>query len=215
MRHENLEEAQKLALQAIKLDPGNIPIRMNAANVFMSSSHYDDAATILQSRLKLARNPGESAMIHTRIDELNEYKTLRAHSSNASSKSGDSGVVGIVPPSGSTGIAGGRTVVVNVDPGPKHPEEPASGPKHNAEGIIRGVKCSYPSVIEFHVEGAKKTVALYSNNYLKLDFTALGFTPQGEIHPCNDIEGMKAKVQYAESSDKSVDGQAIAVELHK
>lgn len=213
MRHENLEEAQKLALQAIKLDPGNLSIRINAANVFMSASRYDDAANILQSCLLVAKNPGESALIRTRLDELNEYKTLRAHASSTSSNGGDSGVVGIVPPSNGGSV--GRTVVVNVDPGPKHPEEPTSGPKHNAEGVIRGVKCSYPSVIEFHLESAKKTISLYSNNYLKLDFTALGFTPQGEIHPCDDIEGMKAKVQYAESSDKSVDGQAIAVELRK
>jgi tetratricopeptide (TPR) repeat protein len=218
MRRENLDEARKLALQAIKLDPANLAIRMNAANVFMTSNRYDDAALLLESCLKLARNPGESAMVHSRIDQLNEFKALRARADGtAAGTSSESGSVGVVPPGGAVkpGRKTGPTVVVAVDEGPKHPTEPANGPRHQAEGVLRGVKCSYPSVIEFRVEGAKKTVSLYSNNYFKLDFTALGFTPEGEIHPCDGIEGMKARVQYAESSDKTVDGQAIAIELRK
>jgi hypothetical protein len=35
------------------------------------------------------------------------------------------------------------------------------------------------------------------------------------MNPCKDFEGMKARIQYAESSDKTVDGQVIAVELRK
>ena len=81
--------------------------------------------------------------------------------------------------------------------------------------MIRDVHCSYPSVIEFRVEDPKRKVSLYTNNYFKLEFSALGFTPEGSLNPCKGIEGMKARVQYADSSDKSVDGQAIAVELRK
>ncbi len=34
--------------------------------------------------------------------------------------------------------------VVAIEPTPKHPTEPPTGPKHFAIGVIRGVKCSYP-----------------------------------------------------------------------
>lgn len=200
MRHEKLDEARKLAIQAIKLDPGALYIRMNAASVFMAAERYDDVAVILKSCIKVAKNQGDLAMVQSRIDELGQFRAARA--SMVSSPTVE-------------GVAEGSTVVVATDTGPKHPTEAASGPKHEATGMIRGVTCSYPSVIEFHVEGAGKAVSLYSNDYFKLEFTALGFTPQGEIHPCEDIEGMKARVQYAESSDKSVDGQAIAIELRK
>jgi hypothetical protein len=97
----------------------------------------------------------------------------------------------------------------------KHPVEPPDGPKHEAVGVIRGVRCSYPAVIEFRVEGAKNTVSIYSSNYYKLDVSALGYTPEGDLNPCTDLEGKKARVQYAESSDKTVDGQVIAIELRK
>jgi len=61
----------------------------------------------------------------------------------------------------------------------------------------------------------KKTIALYTNNYYKLDLTALGFEPKGEMNMCKEIEGFKARVRYADSSDKSVDGQVVSIELRK
>jgi hypothetical protein len=35
------------------------------------------------------------------------------------------------------------------------------------------------------------------------------------MNPCHDLDGMKARVMYAESSDKTIDGQIVAIELHK
>jgi hypothetical protein len=118
------------------------------------------------------------------------------------------------PPTGQVDIQTAEKVV-DVDAAPKHPTEPPDGPKHFAAGVIHDVQCSYPAVIEFHVDTAKKPVSLYSNNYFKIDYTALGFTPKEDMNPCKDIEGMKAQVQYSETSDKSVDGQVIAIELRK
>ena len=65
------------------------------------------------------------------------------------------------------------------------------------------------------MENAKKTISIYSSDYYKLDITALGFTPEGDLNPCTGLEGMEARVQYAESSDKTVDGQVFAIELRK
>lgn len=200
MRHENLDEAKKLALQAIKLDPGNLNTRMNAANVYDTADRLDDAVFILRSALKLAKTPGEEVLVQSRIDQLTRYKAMREQSQAFAA---------------TQTTQTGQTIITVPETGPKHPTEPPDGPKHEALGVIRGVKCSYPSVMEFSVEGAKENVSLYSNNYFKVDFTTLGYTPEGDLHPCDDLEGRKARVQYAESSDKTVDGQAISIELHK
>jgi tetratricopeptide (TPR) repeat protein len=198
MRHKSLDEAAKLAIQAIKLDPGSLSVRMNSASVFMNLGRYDDAAVIMRSAIKLAKSPDEVAMVQSRLVQLDQFKAGAQANMSVNGR----------------GVPAGQAIVMN-NPGPKHPTEPANGPKHEALGVIRGVKCSYPSVIEFKVEAADKTVSLYSNDYYKLEFSALGFQPSDELHPCDDIEGVKARVQYAESSDKSVDGQAISVELRK
>ena len=101
---------------------------------------------------------------------------------------------------------------VPVADSPRHPAE-ATGPKHTVSGTIRNVTCAYPAILEFELEGAK-TYRVYNNDFTKIDLSASGFTPK-TMNPCNDLAGYKAKVQYAESSDKTVDGQVFAIELHK
>jgi len=204
MRHEHLDEAHLLNVQAIALDPANLAYRMNAATVLMTMSRYDDAAAVLRHATNAAKTPSETAMLQSRLKQIESIQTLGAKPS----------AMITAPPTGVVDIQTADSVV-DVTPAPKHPTEPPNGPKHLAIGVIRAVKCSYPAVLEFQVETAKKPVSLYSNNFLKIDLTVLGFTPNGDMNPCKDFEGMKAHVQFAESSDKTVDGQVIAVELRK
>jgi hypothetical protein len=96
----------------------------------------------------------------------------------------------------------------------RHPSK-ANGPHHAAFGTIRGVTCSYPTVIEFRLVGPAKPVKVYNNNFANIDLSVIGFSPDGPVNPCKDFEGMKADIQFAESSDKSVSGQVFFVELRK
>jgi hypothetical protein len=84
-----------------------------------------------------------------------------------------------------------------------------------ADGVIRGVRCTASAQLELKVESAAKGFSLYSNDYFKIDFTAANYKPRSEIHPCTDLEGMKARVQYSESSSRSIDGQILSIELSK
>jgi tetratricopeptide (TPR) repeat protein len=204
MRHENLDEAHTLNVNAIQLDPHNLAYRMNAATVLMTMSRYDDAARVLRAALKVTEYPSELTMVQNKIKEIEAIQALGARP----------GAMITAPPTGQVDIQTAEKVV-DIVPGPRHPTEPPDGPKHTVLGVIRGVECSYPAAIEFHVDTGKKPVSLYSNNFLKIDLSALGFTPNGDLNPCKSFEGMKARVQYAESSDKTVDGQVIAVELRK
>ncbi len=97
---------------------------------------------------------------------------------------------------------------------PRHPAD-ASGPKHTVTGVIRGVKCSFPTVIEFRLVGPSKPISLYNNNFANIDLSVLGFDLPDSVNPCKVFEGKKAEIQYAESSDKTVDGKVFAVELIK
>ena len=204
MRHENLDEAHMLNLQAIALDPGNVIFRMNAASVLMTMSRYADAASVLRTATKVAKTPNEVGMVESRLKQIEQIQSLGA-SDTAMITAAPSGVVDVQT----------AEKVVDIVPPPKHPTEPPSGPKHVAVGVIRAVECSYPAVIDFQIQTTGKPVSLYSNDYFKLDVTAANFTPAESMNPCKDIDGMKAKVQYAESSDKTVDGQAISIELRK
>ncbi len=204
MRRENLDEAHLLSLHAVQLDPGNLGYRINTSNVLMAMGRYNDAADVLRNAAKLAKNPDEVDMVQSRLNQIESFLALGAKS----------GLVVNMQPQGVVTMETAEKVVA-VDPTPKHPTEPAKGPKHVAVGIIRGVKCGYPAVIEFQVVTAKKQISVYSNDFTKIDLSVFGFTPKGDVNPCADFEGMKAEVEYVATSDKTVDGQAIAILLRK
>jgi len=98
---------------------------------------------------------------------------------------------------------------------PQYPIETATGPHHTVRGVLRDVQCSYPSVIAMSLETSGKKIALYSNDMYKVDYSATNFEPGSNFNPCKALEGMKAVVEYADVSDKSVSGQVISVQLTK
>jgi tetratricopeptide (TPR) repeat protein len=208
MRRQNLEEAFSLIKTAVRLDPGNFYFRMNAANILGGMGKYDEALAALAGAAKVARNPQEVAQAQKQTEELKRFQQLQALREQAQREY----AARQAPASAPATVA-----AVNVAPAataPKHPAE-AHGPKHSVLGVIRNVHCSYPAVLEFRVEATGKSYSVYHNDYVKLEITASGFVPQGVMNPCTDLEGRPARVQYAQSSDETVDGQVLAIELHK
>jgi Tfp pilus assembly protein PilF len=200
MHNEKLSQAHILNTQAISLDPGEIRYRLNAANILLKEVKPDDALRVLKEAVSAAKTPEEVAQVQNRIKEIEQDQAVRDQADHQ--------------PAAPTNI---QTIVTakDISTPPKHPTEEPHGPKHLAKGVIHNVECSGSTEIELKVEGSGPPVSLYTNNYLTINFTAANFTPTGEIHPCKDLEGMKARVQYTATSDKSVDGQILAIELSK
>ncbi len=197
---EQNKEIESSLRTAIRLNPRFFPAYDQLASLLISIERYSDAEAVLQDSVKAATTSGEAARARRRIAEIEQMRTARAQAAaNVAEAQADEEA---------------RDKATE-EMRPKYPVEPPDGPKHETIGVIRGVQCSYPAVIEFRVAGAKKTVSLYSSNYYKLDVSALGYTPEGNLNPCTGLEGTKARVQYAEISNKTVDGQVIAIELRK
>ena len=201
--HEKLDEAKMFNLHAIELDRGNVNYRINSGTILMAMGKYAEAVAVLRNASVLAKEPNEAQLLQMNLQAAQRMQAA-----------GERGNLTTTLINGENVPAQSR-IVIEADAKPKHPLETADGPKHELLGVIRHVECSYPAIMDFHVEGTKKSIALYSNDYYKLDLSALGFEPKNEMSPCKDLEGMKARVQYADSSDKSVDGQVIAIELRK
>jgi Tfp pilus assembly protein PilF len=199
--NEQGKEIEASLRNAIRLNPRFSPASNELATVLISKEQYSDAEAVLQSLLKSAVNPSEAAMARRRIEQLDQVQAARAQSAADAAKA--------------QADEEARAKAAVEEARPKHPAEPPNGLKHQLIGVIHKVQCSYPAEIDFQVENAKKTISIYSSDYYKLDITALGFTPEGDLNPCTGLEGMEARVQYAESSDKTVDGQVFAIELRK
>jgi tetratricopeptide (TPR) repeat protein len=203
MRGEKLDEAHILSVQAISLDPGNLVYRLNASSVLVTLKRYEDADRVLRAAANVPKNPEETAALASRLKQV---EAIQAPGLKPGSRIP-------APPPGQVEVQTANLVATA--PKLKHPTEPPNGPRHKVTGILRSVQCEYPSELEFQIDTGRKPVSVYSNNYFKIDLTAVGFRPPDSLNPCKDFEGMKALVQYAESSDKSIDGQVIAVELRK
>ena len=182
---------------AVKLNPRFYPASEFLATLLSSQDREADAIAVMQDAARASVTPTDAAKAKRKIAEFERMQAARKSAPE-------------IPPDSAVATS----TLVTLEQGPKHPAMPADGPRHEIVGQIRDVKCSFPAVIEFRVTGAK-SLSFYNNNYYKLEFSALGFTPNGSLQPCSDIEGMKARVEYVESSDKTVDGQVVSVELRK
>jgi len=198
MRHRNLDEAHMMALTAVQLDPGNAGYRVNAANVLMQMDRGTDAVVVLRGALRVAKTPEETAMVQNILTQAEQYVNARDRQAEELKANVQAAA------SAGEGSANAET--------PE--EELPKGPHRFLVGTLQNVHC-HASDIELTIAAKGKTMPLHSSNFYKIGFTALGFTPKGDLNPCKDLEGMSAKVEYVESSAKPAAAYVVAIELHK
>jgi hypothetical protein len=177
---------------------------------------------VLQAAIHVAKTPEEVAAVQARIDEIKQYQASVASSQQMENAS--------AAPSTNSTVTDTRTMTITNRDGskfvlkpdsaqgsPKYPTEAPTGPHHMAQGVIRNVQCSYPTILTLNVDqtGKSQAISLYRNDFYQIQFIVTNFTPKGNINPCTDIEGFKARVEYAEVSDKSIAGQILSIELSK
>jgi tetratricopeptide (TPR) repeat protein len=215
-------EAHLLNIRAIMLEPDNIAYRLNAALILANAQRYGDALAVLQAASRVAKTPEQVDSIQIRIGQIQEYQAAVARNKQAEKSDGTQTPATIVTDTRTMTItrADGSKFVLRPDSPqqtPRYPTEAPTGQHHIVRGVLRSVHCTYPAVLTLSVDrpGNAPAVDLYRNDFKQIEFSALNFAPKGDLNPCTDIEGLKAKVEYAEVSDKSIAGQIISVELSK
>jgi hypothetical protein len=214
------DQAHLLNIQAISLEPDNLNFRLNAAAVLTNEQRYTAALGVLKLAGRIAKTPAEVVNVQTRIDQIEQYNAAVERSRQAEQASDTETVSTVVTDTRTVTMTDGdgRKLILRPDAAqqnPKYPTEAPTGQHHTATGILRSVHCSYPTILTLSVDQAGKAVSLYRNDFNQIQFSASNFVPKGDLNPCTDIEGLKAKVGYAEVSDKSIVGQILSVELSK
>ena len=224
---EKFSEAHMLNLQAVQLEPENLRFRMNAAQVLAMQQQWEPALGVLKVAARMAKTPTETYSVQSQIDQVERMQTMMARGGQMRSSRGPvarSERTGTPTTEVETKVtvidsqtAARRVMPVEVSAAVEEQHYPAAadGPKRKVKGVLRGVTCSYPSVLTLRVEQAGKVVTLYSNNYYKIAFTLGNYDSKEDIQPCKGIEGMKANVEYAEVQDAKVAGQIVSIELNK
>lgn len=203
-----LEQAHMMDLQAIQLDPGSLHYRLNTAHILMQQEQFDRAVLVLRTAKTLARNPLEVDVVERMLKQVDDHRAQAEKMQQQAAVDEQARAIAIAQASAATQPE---------EPAiPTHPTETPHGPDHYAMGVIHGLRCGGAGQLELRVEAAKgAAVKVYSNDAYRIDYRALNFTPTEAIHPCHDLEGMRARVHYFQTADKTVDGQITIIALWK
>lgn len=204
VRRKNFDEAHMMGLTAVSLDPANIRYRLNVATVLMMSNRGKDAVDVLHAAGKIAKTPEEIQSVDNMLMRAEEFMATReAMATHQEQMAQDTAEDSEEEDDDADApkLARPDTFV-------------AKGPHHFLVGVLKNVECKAPHM-DLTVSNSTKSLTLHAENYYKIQFTALNFTPSGNINPCNDLEGRPAKVEYVESADPSVNARVLSIELHK
>jgi len=205
MRHKNLDEARMMGLTAVSLEPTNIGYRINMANVYMTMEQPKNAVTVLQTAAKLAKTPAdvqiaENALMHSReyAESQERFEREKAKYDNPSAE----------PSEEPTRVSDTQRPTL------KHRDFVAKGPHKFMVGTLKSVHCDR-SMMDLTVSSKSTDLAVHSDNYYSIPFSALGFQPSSDLNPCSDLENRPARIEYVESAKPDASAQLISVELHK
>lgn len=205
-RHRNLEEAHRMGLNAVSLEPGNVAYRMNVANVLMEMQQGHSAVMVLQTAAKLAKTPEESRWVEDALLQAQEYLAAQQQIAEEQQRTGEVSETASVSPAASAQ----NTPVPRL----RRREFVAAGPHRFLTGVIHHVHCD-ARTLDLSIQTGSKTIAVHSDNYYLVPFTALGFQPAADLRPCSDLEGRPAKVEYEDSADEAEGARLLSIELHK
>ncbi len=217
MRGENLEDARLLALKALQLDPGNIRYRLTVANLMLRMKRPKDALVIAQRAAAMAKSPEELAAAQAVVSAAQQYEEylerVKAEEEAAARAKQELGRhVAEEQKAGSK--PSGQNQELSA-PRLQHRDEVAHGPRAVADGIIKEVKCSTPAALDLTLIASGRVFSLHTDNYYKVDYRALNFTPTRELQPCSHLRGMSARITYFRSEARANEGEIIAVEVRK
>jgi tetratricopeptide (TPR) repeat protein len=201
-RLNHFDEAISLNLTAIQLEPENVAFRMNRANILLQMKRPNEAIALLQATAKMASDPQQLAMIYREQESIQQYMAATKRQEEQFRQSG-------------TRIDDDAHSASDEPPAPDLPDDSRHGPKRTAIGTIKNVQCSAPALMRLKLQSTTKSLSLHARNYYKIDYSAVGFVPTGNMNPCKDLEAMKATVVYFEGDPASAEGQIISIEVRK
>jgi len=83
-----------------------------------------------------------------------------------------------------------------------------------ADGQIKSVQCKGKS-LDMVFDASDEILRLHTDNYFKVDFSAINFTPKGIMNPCKQAKGMYARVYYNHIKGHPHRGILVSVEFRE
>jgi len=106
-----------------------------------------------------------------------------------------------------------KTRIIPDAPAHKYPHR-ERGALDMADGQIKDVQCR-GRAMDMVFDDSNEILRLHTDNYFKVDFSAINFTPKGILNPCKQAKGMYARVHFYHIKGHPREGELTSVELRK
>lgn len=90
----------------------------------------------------------------------------------------------------------------------------ARGALDMADGQIKSVGCKGRS-LDMVFDADDEILHLHTDNYFRVDFSAINFTPKGVMNPCKQAKGMYARVYFYHIKGQPHKGILTTVEFRE
>lgn len=212
MRDENLQDAHILSLQAVQLDPGNLGYRLNGVHVLLAMNMPDQALMVIQEARKVAKSAADIEMLESLKARVQDSRVVWQQAEEEQRRSKDD----MSQQSAKRSASDANAPLVDSLKTPPSESTNYAGPHHFASGTIKNVRCAPPAVLDLDLHTGERSVSLHTGNYYKVDFTALDFAPKQDLKPCSDLEGVRARIEFVESSSSAQKpGGIVSIEMTK
>ncbi len=222
MRGERLEEAHKLALTAVNLEPNNLRFRVNVAHLMLRMNRIDDAIRVGERALAIAKTPEEKAYAQSVLEsarKMQEYKAQvlrqqerdRAQEADFKRKLDEA--------SREANERADAAKQENADAAAARQsasaESKAKGMPGWSAGKVTAVSCKNTPNLELTLQGALNKLRLHAPNYFKIEFLTTSWKPPDPFNPCEQLQGHQAAIAYRSFKGSPYDGEIVSVEVRK
>jgi len=218
-RHRELEDARVMALHAVSLEPGNLHYRLRMVQIWEELDNPDNAVRVAEIAVSMANSPAEVIETESALNNARQFQQYKQQSQEA--------MGGFNRPAAQSAKNPEPPVLQhrNEAEGSSAESAPSQPPRRQrpellvrsevADGAISQDTCPDGKTLEITLATASGNRQLYSDNFYKIPFTALNFTPKGVLNPCSDLKGLTARVTYHPSKDHPEQGEITDVQVRQ
>jgi len=214
MQESRLQEALELARKAMDLEPSDLAHRFNVGSILIKMGNLEEASKQAETLRALARNEVERSlaeslrsMIQDRrqamIGEKQRGDSLKEHPQKTEEQLRKEGETA-------------KQLQKEIE---DWNEQMKAGPiktgaAGKVAGLVRSVKCSYPSVMDLVIATNGKQQKLRAQNYYQVKYWAVGAPGESALKPCEELEGKRVEIEFLSVSGREFSGliQTIAIE---
>lgn len=222
MRGERLEEARKLTLVAIELEPNNARFRLNAANVLMRMNRTDDAVRVTERALELAKTAEEQTFAQNVLESAHKMQDYNAEVKRIAEKNRAEEAEYRRKLEEAAQEAKARAEHAEQEDAAAAAARRSAPAASQAKGVpgwsagkVIAVSCKTPPQLELTLQGALAKLRLHAPNYFKIEFLTSAWKPPDPFNPCEHLQGHQAAITYRSFKGSPYDGEIVSVEVRK